>query len=137
MIAELKTKTGRCGQKTARQALGVRADVAAIAPQTALRDSFFSAWFAAPRRGDERSQPPKHEETSMAPLSKSSPPHSQRSKKPTARSAGRSRYCIPLLERLEDRLAPALFTWNGAGDNDLWSNAANWVGGAVPVTNAV
>ena len=36
------------------------------------------------------------------------------------------------LERLEDRLAPAIRTWTGLGADDLWSNAANWDTG-VPV----
>src|SRR5262249_25902091 len=40
----------------------------------------------------------------------------------------------PLLETLEDRLAPAIRTWTGAGANDLWSNAANWNTG-VPLAN--
>jgi len=30
------------------------------------------------------------------------------------------------LEFLENRLAPATYTWTGAGVNNLWSNAANW-----------
>src|SRR5262249_39694277 len=36
------------------------------------------------------------------------------------------------LETLEDRLAPATFTWSGAGGNGLWSNPANWVGNSAP-----
>lgn len=38
----------------------------------------------------------------------------------------------PALERLEDRLAPAIVTWNGLGGNNLWSNGTNWVGGKAP-----
>ena len=30
------------------------------------------------------------------------------------------------LEELETRLAPATYTWSGAGGNARWSNAANW-----------
>src|SRR5207302_340984 len=33
------------------------------------------------------------------------------------------------LERLEDRLAPAIHTWTGALNN-LWSNSANWAQGS-------
>jgi autotransporter-associated beta strand protein len=38
-------------------------------------------------------------------------------------------------EPLESRYAPATFTWTGNGLNNLWSNAANWVGGAAPTGN--
>src|SRR4051794_2270531 len=38
----------------------------------------------------------------------------------------------PRLEFLEDRLAPATFTWTGAGTNNLWSNPLNWAGGVAP-----
>src|SRR5438045_1590734 len=55
--------------------------------------------------------------------------------KETAARSPRSR-CVPLLERLEARLAPATVTWTGGGTNDLWSNAANWDAG-VPVTNDI
>src|SRR5262245_16517107 len=39
-----------------------------------------------------------------------------------------------LLERLEDRLAPADATWTGGAGaaNPQWSNAANWQGGIRP-----
>jgi hypothetical protein len=36
------------------------------------------------------------------------------------------------METLEDRLAPATFTWSGAGTNPLWSTAANWQGNLGP-----
>src|SRR5262249_24037094 len=36
----------------------------------------------------------------------------------------------PLLEKLEDRLAPASHTWTGNGGNALWSTPGNWSGGA-------
>src|SRR5438105_907743 len=41
----------------------------------------------------------------------------------------RARYtiCLPRLEALEDRLAPATHTWTG-GASALWSNNANWTG---------
>src|SRR4051812_3705081 len=39
------------------------------------------------------------------------------------------------LESLEDRLAPATFTWTGAGSDALWTNAANW-GGTAPSGSA-
>src|SRR5687768_808996 len=48
---------------------------------------------------------------------------------PIARSRRRFR---PLFDALEDRFAPALITWSGGGVNDLWSNGANWAGGAAP-----
>ncbi len=35
------------------------------------------------------------------------------------------------LERLEDRLAPAVMTWTGGGTDGNWSTAANW-GGTAP-----
>ncbi len=37
----------------------------------------------------------------------------------------------PTLERLEDRLAPATFTyeWTGLGADNLWSDSANWTNG--------
>jgi autotransporter-associated beta strand protein len=43
---------------------------------------------------------------------------------PSSRSRLRSR--TPVLERLEDRLAPATDIWTGAGNNLNWSNSANW-----------
>jgi autotransporter-associated beta strand protein len=33
---------------------------------------------------------------------------------------------------LEDRLAPAIATWDGGGANNLWMTAANWVGDVAP-----
>jgi RHS repeat-associated protein len=42
---------------------------------------------------------------------------------------------IPQLETLEDRLAPASFTWTGGGTTNNWSDPHNWssmVPGAVP-----
>ena len=36
------------------------------------------------------------------------------------------------LEALEDRLAPALVQWTGAGGDLLWSDAQNWSGGQLP-----
>ncbi|HYH66715.1 MAG TPA: hypothetical protein VD866_18620, partial [Urbifossiella sp.] len=36
------------------------------------------------------------------------------------------------METLEDRLAPATFTWDGGGANDLWSTPANWQNDAGP-----
>src|ERR1043166_532403 len=51
------------------------------------------------------------------------------SKRPARRSVR------PAIEMLEDRLAPATYTWTGNGANDLWSNAANWDIG-VPVSAA-
>src|SRR5262249_22207148 len=37
------------------------------------------------------------------------------------------------LERLENRLAPATFTWSGLGGaNTKWSNNANWMGNVAP-----
>lgn len=43
---------------------------------------------------------------------------------------GRARCVRPLLEPLEDRTAPAV--WTNAGGDFLWSNPANWSTGAVP-----
>jgi autotransporter-associated beta strand protein len=37
-----------------------------------------------------------------------------------------------LLEPLEDRLAPAIVTWDGGGADDNWTTAANWVGDVAP-----
>src|SRR6476659_1615277 len=39
---------------------------------------------------------------------------------------------IPRLLALEDRLAPAIATWDGGGANNFWSTAANWVGDVAP-----
>ncbi|HTK77817.1 MAG TPA: hypothetical protein VL371_21295, partial [Gemmataceae bacterium] len=36
------------------------------------------------------------------------------------------------LIRLEDRVAPAVATWDGGGANDNWTTAANWVGDVAP-----
>ncbi|HTK74539.1 MAG TPA: hypothetical protein VL371_04725, partial [Gemmataceae bacterium] len=36
------------------------------------------------------------------------------------------------LTRLEDRLAPAVATWDGGGADNHWTTAANWVGDAAP-----
>src|SRR5262245_44049760 len=36
------------------------------------------------------------------------------------------------VETLEDRLAPATFTWTGAGPADLWSGRFNWQGNVAP-----
>ena len=39
---------------------------------------------------------------------------------------------LPLnLELLEDRIVPALVTWNGQGDGAPWNDPNNW-GGALP-----
>ena len=34
--------------------------------------------------------------------------------------------------RLEDRLTPAIATWDGGGANNNWTTAANWVGDVAP-----
>src|SRR5262249_20691400 len=34
--------------------------------------------------------------------------------------------------RLEDRLAPAVATWDGGGADNNWTTAANWVGDVAP-----
>ncbi|MFM7148833.1 MAG: autotransporter-associated beta strand repeat-containing protein, partial [Gemmataceae bacterium] len=41
-----------------------------------------------------------------------------------------------LLERLEDRLAPATYIWSGSGADNKWSTAANWVGNVAPSGSA-
>jgi autotransporter-associated beta strand protein len=38
----------------------------------------------------------------------------------------------PRLLVLEDRLAPAIATWDGGGGNNNWTTAANWVGDVAP-----
>jgi autotransporter-associated beta strand protein len=37
------------------------------------------------------------------------------------------------IERLEDRELLSVCIWNGGGNNNLWTNAANWAGHAAPV----
>src|SRR5262245_30598834 len=39
---------------------------------------------------------------------------------------------VPRLTRLEDRLAPAVATWDRGGTNNLWTTSANWVGDVAP-----
>src|SRR5207302_1501894 len=34
--------------------------------------------------------------------------------------------------RLEDRLAPAIPTWDGGGADNQWTTAANWAGAVAP-----
>src|SRR5688500_2923721 len=51
------------------------------------------------------------------------------SRKPRHKTAQDSR-CRPRLERLEDRLAPAIHEWTGLGANNLWSNPQNWTNGS-------
>jgi hypothetical protein len=41
----------------------------------------------------------------------------------------------PLLETLEDRTVPTLFTWTGAGNDNLWDDAANWDQNSLPTIN--
>src|SRR5439155_11265800 len=36
------------------------------------------------------------------------------------------------LERLENRLAPAVATWDGGGADNRWTTAANWAGDIAP-----
>src|SRR5262245_65744041 len=36
------------------------------------------------------------------------------------------------LDRLEDRTAPAVATWDGGGADNHWTTAANWVGDVAP-----
>src|SRR5438132_7224087 len=36
------------------------------------------------------------------------------------------------LVRLEDRLAPAVATWDGGGADNHWTTAANWTGDVAP-----
>jgi autotransporter-associated beta strand protein len=40
------------------------------------------------------------------------------------------------LEQLESRLAPATFTWTGAGGNNLWSTPGNWAGNTAPLSTS-
>lgn len=40
------------------------------------------------------------------------------------------------LQRLEDRLAPAIITWDGGGADALWTNPINWLGDVAPTPNA-
>jgi autotransporter-associated beta strand protein len=40
-------------------------------------------------------------------------------------------------EELENRLAPATFTWSGAGIDNLWTTPGNWVGSVAPTGQAV
>ncbi len=58
---------------------------------------------------------------------------SRRDKPQTVQRSSRLR-----LEELENRLAPATFTWNdfGASANTNFNNGANWVGGIAPTGNA-
>src|SRR4051794_5260391 len=41
----------------------------------------------------------------------------------------------PRLEHLEDRLTPAVHEWTGLGADNLWTNNANWIGGAPTLAN--
>lgn len=57
----------------------------------------------------------------------------------TSSRAVRERKCprprwYPCLVRLEDRTAPAIFTWTGA-DNAYWDDADNWLEGKTPDTD--
>src|SRR4051812_26213713 len=36
------------------------------------------------------------------------------------------------VHRLEDRLTPAIATWDGGGANNLWSTPQNWAGDIAP-----
>ena len=42
----------------------------------------------------------------------------------------------PGLEVLEDRLAPATFTWTGLGADANWGTKENWQGNVAPTGNA-
>src|SRR5262245_49905739 len=64
-----------------------------------------------------------------------------RGRNPQSKSRGRRskkaqprrRKGLPLyLELLEQRLAPAVVTWNGQGDGVSWSDPHNWSGNALP-----
>ena len=48
------------------------------------------------------------------------------------RRVGIPKYSRLRLESLEDRLAPALVQWTGAGSDLLWSDANNWSGNQMP-----
>src|SRR5262245_5765675 len=58
--------------------------------------------------------------------------HSRRRKHRNERRA--DRMVRPGCERLEDRLAPAVFNWDGgaSGTGSDWHVAANWVGDSLP-----
>jgi autotransporter-associated beta strand protein len=57
----------------------------------------------------------------------------ERRRAPSPRKAPRTgRPFCPLLEALEDRLAPAVLTWDGGGGDNNWTTAANWVGNVAP-----
>ena len=43
---------------------------------------------------------------------------------------------VVLLSMLADRSPAATFIWSGAGANDNWTTAANWVGGIAPTGSA-
>jgi len=51
---------------------------------------------------------------------------------PTVKPIRTRRRFVPKLEPLENRLAPAAFTWSGNGLDSKWSTDANWIGGAHP-----
>src|SRR5262245_53011382 len=54
-------------------------------------------------------------------------------RRPRPSSSRSQRTFSPLrLTCLEDRLAPAVATWDGGGTDNLWSTAANWVGDVAP-----
>src|SRR5262249_41376937 len=56
------------------------------------------------------------------------------SRRPLSRRAARGRIeRRPFLEALERRLAPATHTWIGGTASNVWSNDANWAGGAPVV----
>jgi autotransporter-associated beta strand protein len=52
---------------------------------------------------------------------------------PRAKSVRRPRRQPPRLEVLEDRLAPATYTWTGLGANQDWSNNNNWIIGGKKI----
>src|SRR5438128_2493206 len=58
-----------------------------------------------------------------------------RDHQPVGRTAARRR---PRLERLEDRLAPAVFSWTGGAGlaNNVWGLAQNWSNKAAPGNGA-
>src|SRR5262245_24830568 len=49
----------------------------------------------------------------------------------STRRAARSRYGL-CVEALEDRLAPAVVSWDGGGDGTRWRNAQNWSNNQLP-----